>query len=70
MRVTFNKAMPVNELEMVRMAQMSKGLISDKTIVSNHVWVEDANYEKEQMEQEQEGRVDVDGPVIDDEPTE
>jgi len=69
-RVTFNKAMPVNELEMVQMAQMSKGLISDETIVSNHVWVEDANYEKEQMEQEQEGRVDLDGPVIDDEPTE
>lgn len=59
-RVTFNKAMPVNELEMVQMAQMSKGLISDKTIRSNHVWVEDEQWEEEQIELENEGRVDID----------
>ena len=57
--VTFSKSMPVNELEMVQMAQASKGIISDQTIVSNHPWVEDASWEKEQMEGERQERVDL-----------
>lgn len=52
-RVTFSKSMLVNDLELVQMALQSKGVISDDTIVANHPWVEDAQAEKERLEQDQ-----------------
>lgn len=50
---TFNKALLVNELEMVQMAQQSMGVISHQTILENHPWVKDPNEEKKRLEEEQ-----------------
>lgn len=46
LKPTFNKSMLVNELEQVTMAQQSKGVISDDTVMANHPWVEDVEEEK------------------------
>lgn len=66
-RVTFSKSMIMNDLELVSMAQASKGIISDATILANHPWVEDARAEQERLEEDNAGRVDLDAPVDDDE---
>ena len=63
-KITFSKSMPLNELEMVQMAQASKGIISDPTVIANHPWVEDANQEKEWMEEN--NTVDLDEDESDD----
>jgi len=47
--IVFNKSILINELEMVTMAQNSKGVISDDTIIANHPWVDDPAKEKENM---------------------
>lgn len=58
-KVTFTKSMLVNDLELVNMAMQSKGIVSDETIVANHPWVEDAQAEKEKLEQERELKIDL-----------
>lgn len=52
LKPVFNKAMLVNELELVQMAQQSKGIISDETIVANHPWVTDPIAEMERVKKQ------------------
>lgn len=49
---TFNKSMLMNEMEQSQIAQQSKGIISDETLLANHPWVTDPELEKERMEQQ------------------
>ena len=49
---TFNRSMITNELEMATMAQQSKGIISDETIVAHHPWVTDVRKEMDRLEQQ------------------
>ncbi|WP_200415949.1 phage portal protein [Virgibacillus salexigens] len=51
---TFNKSMLANEMELVQMAQMSKGVISDETVLDNHPWVNDRQAEMERIEAKKE----------------
>ncbi|WP_162880702.1 phage portal protein [Paraliobacillus sediminis] len=60
---TFNKSMLMNDQETVNMAQQSMGVISKQTIMENHPWVSDAQLEKERLEEEEEGEVDLDKPI-------
>lgn len=41
-----------NDLETAQIAQQSMGVISDKTILKNHPWVEDVEAEQKQIEKE------------------
>jgi len=52
-KIVFNKSMILNELEMVTMAQTSKGVISDDTIIANHPWVEDPAAEMKKLKESQ-----------------
>ena len=49
---TFNKSMITNEYEQAQIAQISKGIISDETVVANHPWVTDPELEKQRMEEQ------------------
>jgi SPP1 family phage portal protein len=50
--VIFNHSMIQNTTEMIENAQKSKGIISDRTIVTNHPWVDDVDAEIQEMEKE------------------
>lgn len=65
---TFKRSMMVNDLETATIAQQSKGIISDRTIIANHVWVDDLEQELERIEEEKAAYIDLD--VIPNEPTE
>lgn len=56
---TFNKSMIANESEAIKNAQVSKGLISDKTIVANHPWVDDEELEMKRIENEETDRLPI-----------
>lgn len=56
---TFKRSMMTNELENSQIAQQSKGIVSDKTILANHVWVEDLEQEIERLEEEKEAYVQL-----------
>lgn len=45
----YTRSMISNSLEVIQMAQMSKGLISDETIMSNHPWVDNVKQELERL---------------------
>jgi len=47
-----NKSMLVNEMEIIQKASLSKGLISDETILANHPWVTDVDEEMKKMEKQ------------------
>ena len=49
----------VNELELVDMAQKSKGIISTKTVIANHPWVDDMLQEEQRLEEEKAAYVDL-----------
>lgn len=49
---TYTRNMINNDLENAQIAQMSVGMISNKTIVKNHPWVEDLEQEMELIEEE------------------
>lgn len=49
---TWTRNMISNDLENAQIAQASKGIISDKTIIKNHPWVEDEVQESIQIEEE------------------
>jgi len=51
-KATFNKSILVNEKEIIDMAQASKGIISDKTIMENHPWVNNVDEEMKRIESE------------------
>ena len=56
---TFNKSILINEFETVQMLQLSKGLISDETIVENHPRVDDPQKELERMKQDRQNMPDM-----------
>lgn len=45
----YTRSMISNNLEVIQMAQMSKGLISDETILANHPWVDNVNQELDRL---------------------
>ncbi|MGI5884704.1 MAG: phage portal protein [Candidatus Spyradocola sp.] len=51
--VVFNRDIIVNESEAIANARASLGLISEKTIVENHPWVEDAEEELRRRQREE-----------------
>lgn len=61
---TFKRTMMVNELELVDMAQKSKGIISTKTVIANHPWVDDMLQEEQRIEEEKETYIDLDKEEI------
>lgn len=68
-KFTFDRSVTTNDLENADIAQKSKGVISDRTIVANHPWVDNLQDELEQIEKEQKQRdeyIDLDN-VDDDE---
>lgn len=50
--IVFNRDIAINESQTITDAQNSKGIISDKTIISNHPWVDDVDAELKQIEEE------------------
>lgn len=50
--IVFNRDIAINESQAITDCQNSKGVISDRTIVANHPWVEDAEAEMDQIEEE------------------
>lgn len=50
--MVFQYNVMVNELEQSQIAQQSKGIISDETIMANHPWVQDLEQEKQRMEEQ------------------
>ncbi len=50
--IVFNRDIAINESQAITDCQNSKGVISDKTIISNHPWVSDADAEMKQIEEE------------------
>ena len=49
---TYTRNMISNDLEAAQIAQMSTGIISKKTILENHPWVEDIVKEEERLDEE------------------
>lgn len=64
-RFTFDRSMTTNDLENAQIAQMSKNIISDRTILANHPWVHNVQYEIEQIEKERGEMVDLDDGLDD-----
>ncbi|MDM0720038.1 phage portal protein, partial [Clostridium perfringens] len=50
----FNKNIKINETETITNCINSKGVISNKTIMANHPWVQDPVAEQEQLDKEKE----------------
>lgn len=51
---TWTRTAITNDTELATIAGQSKGVTSDKTILKNHPWVEDADQEEKQIKKEQE----------------
>lgn len=51
-RQTWTRNMIRNDLETAQIAAQSTGIISERTILANHPWVEDAEAEQKQLEKE------------------
>jgi len=54
LKATFNKSMLMNEMEQVQIAQLSTGIASKRTVLTNHPWVENVDEELAAVEKEQE----------------
>jgi SPP1 family phage portal protein len=52
--ITFNRDIAINESQAITDCQNSQGVISQKTIVKNHPWVDDLEEELKQVAKEQE----------------
>ena len=50
----YTRSMISNELELITMAQNSKDVISDETIIANHPWVEDVAQELDRLAKQKE----------------
>jgi SPP1 family phage portal protein len=59
--ITFNRSIIVNNNEIVDIAVKSKGIISDKTIISNHPWVNNADDELLQIDEERSKNLELYG---------
>ena len=58
-KITYNKSLLINDLELSQIAGSSMGIISQETIVAHHPWVEDAQAELTRLQSEQESKVDL-----------
>lgn len=61
LEITFNTSMLMNEFEHAQIAQISKGIISDKTIAEEHPWSRNDEYER--LQEQDQGKVDLDNEV-------
>ena len=52
--IQFNTDMPVNETDIINNVVSSQGIVSKRTLLANHPWVEDVDAELEALEKEQE----------------
>ncbi len=50
--IIFNRDIAINESQAITDCQASRGLISNRTIIGNHPWVEDVDEEIKQIEEE------------------
>jgi len=50
--ILFNRDMEINESEVIENCQKSKGIVSDKLIITNHPWVKDVELEEEAVEKQ------------------
>lgn len=57
-KVVFNKQMLVNQLEQIDMIALSTGLLSKKTLLENHPWVDDVDEELRRIEEENGGMIE------------
>lgn len=55
----FDKQIIISDLEQSQIAQQSKGVISDETIMEHHPWVEDVEVEKERMAEQNSNVLDL-----------
>ena len=51
-KIIFNRDITINESQAIEDCQNSKGIISDRTIIANHPWVENVDEEIKQIEKE------------------
>lgn len=58
-KITYNKSLLINDLELSQIAASSMGIISQETIVAHHPWVDDAQAEMARLQAEQESKVDL-----------
>lgn len=56
-QLSINKTMITNDLETVQMIAVSKGIVSDKTLLSKHPFVDDINAELIELEQQEEQNI-------------
>lgn len=56
--ILFNKDLPVNENDVISNAKNSVGIISQKTILANHPWVQDVDDEMDQIEKEKQAAME------------
>lgn len=52
--IKFNMDIPANEMDVIQNVATSAGILSQRTLLANHPWVEDVDQEIEQLEQDQE----------------
>lgn len=50
--IIFNRDMEINESEVIENCQKSKGIVSDKLIITNHPWVKDVELEEKAVEKQ------------------
>jgi len=60
-KITYNKSLLINDLELSGIASSSMGIISQETIIAHHPWVEDVQAELQRLQAEQESKVDLSG---------
>ena len=52
--IVFNRDMEINETEVIENCKNSVGIISDKTIITNHPWIKDVEAEIKELESQEE----------------
>ncbi len=53
-KITFNRNILINKTAKINQCASSKGLVSDRTILANHPWVTDIEYELEELQKQKE----------------
>lgn len=52
--IVFNRDMEINETEVIQNCKNSVGIVSDKTIITNHPWIKDVEAELKELEFQEE----------------
>lgn len=63
-RIIFNKDIMISEESAINMCNKSKNIISDKTIITNHPWVQDARDEELRLEEERKALAEQESDAI------